>query len=131
MTCKDYTVVKKSADASDRDAATPGGSDSEHPARNPRKGPDERLDPGLVDEIAHSAAELHSRAERHQALVSRLCRDAGSVGIHGEREGSSRALVKDTLVDAIEILEGTRRAFKSKQLEVLRRRLTRVLVELD
>ena len=40
-----------------------------------------------------------------------------------------RELLRHTLVDAIETLETTRKAFKSKQIEALRRRLTRVLIE--
>ena len=38
-------------------------------------------------------------------------------------------VLRQTLLETIEVLEGTRRTFKSKQLEVLRRKLTRVLVE--
>jgi hypothetical protein len=40
-----------------------------------------------------------------------------------------REILRHTLADAIETLEATRKAFKSKQIEALRKRLTRILVE--
>lgn len=39
--------------------------------------------------------------------------------------------LKKAIQDAIEVLEESRKAFKSKQLEALRRQLTRVLVEAE
>jgi hypothetical protein len=40
-----------------------------------------------------------------------------------------REVLRHTLADAIEILESTRKAFKSKQIEALRKKLTKVLIE--
>ena len=42
---------------------------------------------------------------------------------------SREAILRDAIKDAIEALEQSRKAFKSKQLEVLRKKLTRVLIE--
>jgi hypothetical protein len=40
-----------------------------------------------------------------------------------------REILRHTLADAIEVLESTRKAFKSKQIEALRKKLTKVLIE--
>ena len=53
---------------------------------------------------------------------------AGAVVCDG-RGCRHREILRHTLADAIEALEATRKAFKSKQIEALRRRLMRVLIE--
>jgi hypothetical protein len=40
-----------------------------------------------------------------------------------------REILRHTLTDAIEALEATRKSFKSKQIEALRKKLTKVLIE--
>lgn len=40
-----------------------------------------------------------------------------------------REILRHTLADAIEVLEATRKSFKSKQIEALRKKLTKVLIE--
>jgi len=47
----------------------------------------------------------------------------------GSHDCRHRHLLRHTLADAIEVLENTRKAFKSKQIEALRKKLTRVLIE--
>jgi len=42
-----------------------------------------------------------------------------------------REALKHILVDTIEALEETRRAFKSKQIEMLRKKLTQILLEMS
>jgi hypothetical protein len=88
-------------------------------------------DRALVEAIAQSADDLRRRIDHHQALVARLGGEEAGVETCLDAERASRARVRSALADAIETLDGTRRAFKSRELEVLRKRLTRVLVELD
>ncbi len=81
-----------------------------------------------VDErIAESALELRARLEEHCTL---LCSALGT-----ELEScvpcGRIARFKCEIVHVVEVLEGTRRAFKSRQLEILRKRLIRVLAESD
>jgi hypothetical protein len=52
--------------------------------------------------------------------------DRTACGIDGCRH---REILRRTLAEAIEAIEATRSAFKSKQLEVLRKKLIKVLVE--
>lgn len=42
---------------------------------------------------------------------------------------SDEAKLKDALKEAIDVLEESRKAFKSKKLEVLRKKLTHILIE--
>ena len=52
------------------------------------------------------------------------------IGDHCDALGCRHKYVlRHTLTDAIEALESTRKAFKSKQIEALRKKLTRVLIE--
>lgn len=44
---------------------------------------------------------------------------------------SRELLLKNAIREAIDILEESRKAFKSKQLELLRKRLTQVLLNVD
>ena len=44
-------------------------------------------------------------------------------------ERGSDARLKEALKETIEVLEQTKKAFKSKRLEVLRKKLTQVLID--
>jgi hypothetical protein len=87
--------------------------------------------------IRKSARELQLQVQTHCKLVTQVLQgdDAGSeidasllVGASHE-ECPHRRRLRETLADVIVVLEKTRKAFKSKQLEVLRRRLLGVLAE--
>lgn len=87
-------------------------------------------------EICSSAKELQQRIGRHFDLVDRV--------LAGRKEefspdaprplpaGSSREPeLRAAIREAIDTLEGTRKAFKSKTLERLRKKLTQVLIDLE
>ncbi len=87
--------------------------------------------------VRKSAEDLQLRFERHRHLLTQAMEggDAGP-GIdasllvdspHGDC--SHRRMLRETLADAITVLEETRKAFKSKRLEALRKRLIGVLAE--
>ena len=99
-----------------------------------------------VHETLHkSAEELQLRVETHRRLLAQAleggdtkteidaCPLADSP--HGDcphlsaAAQAGRRRFKETLADAIIVLEETRKTFKSKQLEALRKRLIGVLAE--
>jgi len=80
--------------------------------------------------LQQSAEELERQAEAHRRLMARA--------MGGEDAGLDASLLFDcpykrrlkrTLWETITVLEESRKAFKSKQLEALRKKLIRVLAE--
>ena len=88
-----------------------------------------------AEALAKSADRLRRLSEEHCRLVARLA------GVEGGGEPSDETDVlpdclherrmKSVLVEVIAVLEETRRAFRSKRLETLRKRLIGVLAESD
>jgi hypothetical protein len=82
--------------------------------------------------LKRSAEELRARAEAHQRLLERAVEGSGGSALS---EGCAladcphRRTLRQTLLDAVRVLEDTRKAFKSKRLEVLRKKLIGVLAE--
>ena len=87
----------------------------------------------LITAIDKSAEELHQRIDMHRYLmgailekrvsdksIKQLCLPAGS---------PDESRLKEAIQETIEVLEESRKAFKSKRLEALRKKLTRVLIE--
>ncbi|OGV70592.1 MAG: hypothetical protein A3K19_06560 [Lentisphaerae bacterium RIFOXYB12_FULL_65_16] len=85
-----------------------------------------------IQVLQSSAEELQRRAEEHRRLIAAAI-DGGDVkgvlDVCGFLDCPHRRRLRETLVEAIAVLEETRRAFKSKQLEVLRKKLIGVLAE--
>lgn len=90
----------------------------------------------LIKVIDQSVHELRQGIDEHYCLVRRLLE--GKIC-----EGDARQLIdlcpqrnremrlKEAVREAIDVLEESRKAFKSKQLEVLRKRLTQVLIDIN
>lgn len=76
-----------------------------------------------------SLAELHAQLEKHQELMQAAF-DGGCLDKQCVWNGCQHqhALVS-VLVETVQVLEETRKAFKSKQLEQLRNRLMKVLAD--
>jgi hypothetical protein len=86
--------------------------------------------------IAESVARQQREIELQQNLVAlalRNCpRSGGLSALAADCPLRSREKrLREAIQEAIEVLESTRRAFKSKQLEMLRKNLTAVLIETD
>jgi CCR4-NOT transcriptional regulation complex NOT5 subunit len=86
----------------------------------------------LIQSITDSVKELHRGIDMHHSMIASILGESVDekdlrVGLcHGHcREAVLRGAIKE----AIETLEQTRKAFKSKKLELLRKRLTRVLID--
>ena len=88
----------------------------------------------LITAIDRSAEDLHQQIEMHRKRVASMLGDRLD---EGDLQGlfdfcplrSREARLKQAIVEAIEVLEESRKAFKSKRLESLRKKLTVVLIE--
>jgi len=88
----------------------------------------------LINEVSASLRELQHGIVRHCRLVNAML--DGELGGISMRlltdacpQHSRELMMKDAIREAIDVLEESRKAFKSKQLEVLRKKLTRVLID--
>lgn len=87
----------------------------------------------LHEALWKSAARLQRQMEEHTRILA-LARDGHGGGERkGRLPGASRETdrFKQTLVETIEVLESTRKSFKSRQIEQLRKKLVRTLAELS
>jgi hypothetical protein len=100
-----------------------------HP--NPGRVPATVRDPGSREVLERSLAELQSQVERHQTFMRRMFE--GRPEMAGERcpwaDCRHRRRLCQVMIEAVRVLEETRKAFKSKQLELLRKEFIRVLQE--
>lgn len=87
----------------------------------------------FIAQINRSAQELHQRIDMHLHLMSTLLEqrvsDESLKQVSFPSCSPDESRLKGAIQEAIEVLEGSRRAFKSKRLEVLRKKLTQVLIE--
>jgi hypothetical protein len=86
----------------------------------------------LIEVIDKSAEELHQRIDMHRYLMAAILDKKVSENklLNVLLPDPHRELrLKETIKETIEVLEETRKAFKSKRLEVLRKKLTDVLIE--
>jgi hypothetical protein len=86
--------------------------------------------------IADSVARQQREIELQQNLVTlalRSCpRSGGFSALAADCPLRSREKrLREAIQEAIDVLEASRRAFKSKQLEALRKNLTAILIETD
>jgi len=87
----------------------------------------------LIAAIDRSAEELHQRIDMHRCLMATLLEQRVGDGTLKRLSLSPCSPVetrlKTAIGETIEVLEQTRKAFKSKRLEALRKRLIQVLIE--
>ena len=83
-----------------------------------------------TDILRRSADELLQLVEKHRGLLCQLqAGDTVEAALCPLMDCPRRRRLKGAILHAIEVLEGTRRSFKSKQLETLRKDLMGVLAE--
>lgn len=90
------------------------------------------MEPAVARIIEQTFNELKRTVDRHHARLSAAAGSgqvdpADETCVHLECSQSRR--LKSALAETILVLEETRRSFKSKRLESLRRQLLRVLAE--
>ncbi len=87
----------------------------------------------LISVIEKSAEELHEKIDMHRYLMTTILDQRVSDGsikqISLPSYSADEGRLKEAIQEAIEVLEESRKAFKSKRLEILRKRLTQVLIE--
>jgi hypothetical protein len=90
----------------------------------------------IINAITASAKELQQGIDTHCCLMTSILE--GKMDAHSLEPlldlfpKSSRELkLEKAIQEAIDTIENSRKAFKSKQLEILRKKLTQVLIETD
>jgi len=88
----------------------------------------------LIQAITASVMELQQGIDRHCSLVASIMdgrADPGALkSLMEQCPSRNRELaMKNAIKEAIDTLEESRKAFKSRQLEGLRKRLTQVLID--
>ena len=84
------------------------------------------------DVLVQSADELRRKVEAHQCLLASAMEGGGVRPVVNAcflLDCPHKRKLKETLADAIVVLEESRKAFKSRQLEALRKKLIGVLAE--
>ncbi len=79
----------------------------------------------MTEAIAASAAQLKEKADAHNKLIA----EAFGIDDGDDTTGGSVNQLRQVLYETIEVLEETRKAFKSKRLETLRKKLMKILME--
>ena len=87
----------------------------------------------LITVIDRSAQELHEKIEMHRYLMTTILEqrvgDGSIKRISLPSYSANEGRLKEAIQEAIDVLEESRKAFKSKRLEALRKNLTQVLIE--
>jgi hypothetical protein len=88
----------------------------------------------LMQAVNQSVKELEQRIEMHHCLIASILNqtvdDRNLKKIMDYCPIRSREVYfKEAIEEAIDVLEESRKAFKSKRLEALRKKLTQVLIE--
>lgn len=85
--------------------------------------------------IVKSSAELHRTIDDHYGRLCSMLEGAegegAPVSCPPPAAHSREQRLREVFIDAIGVLEETRKAFKSKQLQALRQRMTQVLTEAE
>ncbi|GAH24210.1 unnamed protein product [marine sediment metagenome] len=86
----------------------------------------------LIKIIDKSAEELHQKIDMHRYLMATIIDKKVSEKRLNHvllPDSHCELRLKKAIKETIEVLENTRKAFKSKRLEALRKKLTGVLIE--
>lgn len=90
----------------------------------------------LINALNTSVKELQQGLDMHCCLINSILE--GEVDERNLRplldqcpKRSKELVMKDAIKEAIDVLEESRKAFKSKRLEALRKKLTQVLIDSD
>lgn len=88
----------------------------------------------LIHALQKSVMELQQGIDLHTRLIATILEKEGD-GLHfkppvnGCPSRNREFRMKEAIKEAIDVLEESRKAFKSKRLEILRKRLTEVLIQ--
>ena len=89
----------------------------------------------LIQALTTNAQALRQGMDKHCSLVASLVENGDDPDLAAILEWCPRRSrekeLKAAITEAIGVLEQSRKAFKSKQLEKLRKKLTQVLIDMD
>lgn len=90
----------------------------------------------IIKAVNESMKELRKHFEQHQCLIGTVLGDVRDGDALRQAmdlcpSRSRELILKGAIKEAIEVLEESRKAFKSKKLEMLRKRLTRILIDTE
>jgi len=90
----------------------------------------------LISALQKNAKELQQGIDMHACLIASILENEVNERnlkpfLDACRSRSREARMKAAIREAIDVLEESRKAFKSKRLEVLRKRLTQVLIDTE
>lgn len=90
----------------------------------------------LVKALNESAVKLLDRIEAHHNLIKSVMEErfGGFIPLQGLGQGSQsnrEIKLKEAVAETIRVLEESRKAFKSKHLESLRKKLIQTLIDLN
>ena len=88
----------------------------------------------VVEVISCSVRELQEEIDRHCGLIASILAEKGDGRAVQPLRASGASIprelyLKQAIKEAIDTLEESRKAFKSKRLEALRKMLTQVLID--
>lgn len=86
----------------------------------------------LIEIIEKSTQDLHNRVDMQQHVLLSILghiKDGCSFDLYSLVDCPHKRLLRQVLMETIEVLEETKKAFKSKKLEGLRKKLINVLGE--
>jgi hypothetical protein len=86
----------------------------------------------LIEIIDKSTEDLHKKIDMQRYLIATILdKKVSENKLHTVLlpDPHCELRLKETIKETIEVLEETKKAFKSKRLEVLRKKLTDVLIE--
>jgi hypothetical protein len=87
----------------------------------------------LVTVINKSTEELHQKIDMQRyfmtALLEKKIGDETLKQLAFPNNSPNENILRQAIMETIDVLEESRKAFKSKRLEVLRKKLTQVLIE--
>jgi hypothetical protein len=77
-----------------------------------------------------SIKEIRTKIDQHEQLLEHI-EDGTELRVQNcvQLNGRYGQRIREALVEAIEVLENSRKAFKSKELETLRKKLIKVLAD--
>ncbi len=86
----------------------------------------------ILRKLHDRTEELHKRMDAQCAMMENLINSGikkdGATSSLSHQTAEREKRLADALKDTIDVLEETKKSFKSKRLEMLRKRLTKVLI---
>jgi hypothetical protein len=77
--------------------------------------------------LDQSMRELELQIQKHRQVIESVMESRPLEGLCPWNDCHHQQMLMSMLAETVQVLEETRKAFKSKQLEILRKRLLRVL----